>query len=224
MKKEISQINGKFYEKYPVIMCPTEKYSEIWKESRRGSTYLFEPKQTSLDLIRGGYIAQYLYVLSNKEIEDMNVVDSTHCIFFSWQYGGSYDYENPCLAGKDIGRIRTTGKYYEIIATNDESLKLPRLSSEFLKKFCELNGIWEVLVEYEEIVDIEHGVVGELVNHIHKLRVALDNTITIKPVQEEKLYNRNEVENLLFKYAEEHALTSTKGEIDEFNKWIKENL
>lgn len=37
-------------------------------------------------------------------------------------------------------------------------------------------------------------------------------------------YDRDKIENLLFKFAEDHALTSTKGEIDEFNEWIKQNL
>ena len=36
-------------------------------------------------------------------------------------------------------------------------------------------------------------------------------------------YTREDLESILFQYAEDHALTSTKGEIDEFNKWI-ENL
>jgi len=56
-----------------------------------------------------------------------------------------------------------------------------------------------------------------------KLKVDEHNTITIHPIKNS--WSREEVESLLFKYAEdEHAWFSTKGEADQFNNWIKENL
>jgi hypothetical protein len=39
-----------------------------------------------------------------------------------------------------------------------------------------------------------------------------------------RLYTREEVESLLFNLAEHYTMTSTKGEIEDFNNWIEENL
>ena len=44
-----------------------------------------------------------------------------------------------------------------------------------------------------------------------------------KKINKEKMYSREEVETLLFKYAEEnHAWFSSRGEIDQFNDWCEE--
>jgi|LakMenE18May11ns_1017448.scaffolds.fasta_scaffold9958902_25 hypothetical protein len=41
--------------------------------------------------------------------------------------------------------------------------------------------------------------------------------------QAERMYSEEEVENILFRYAEEeHAWFSCKSEIDSFNEWLKQ--
>jgi hypothetical protein len=57
-----------------------------------------------------------------------------------------------------------------------------------------------------------------------KHKVNQDNTVNITSVQK-KMYSKEEVESLLYKYAdEEHAQFSSKFFIETFNNWIKENL
>ena len=101
---------------------------------------------------------------------------------------------------------------FKIVATTDESLSLictcgaikkvptglciecgkfintsiPRPSNEFLKKYCELGGIDEVLVEYIEYVNkIGSCSSGEgVVNGTNQyIKVAPDNTISIYPIK-----------------------------------------
>ena len=91
--------------------------------------------------------------------------------------------------GKDFNEQKSYRK--KIIATTNEELliedwyesidlgmqckyiSLPKPSNEFLEKFCELGGIDKVLVEYEEL----YKGLKEI-----KLKIALDNTITIYPL------------------------------------------
>jgi hypothetical protein len=54
-----------------------------------------------------------------------------------------------------------------------------------------------------------------------KHKVNQDNTVNITSVQK-KMYSKEEVESLLYKYAdEEHAQFSSKFFIETFNNWIK---
>lgn len=230
MKKEIHQVDGKFYEKCEVVKLPTENHSDLWKS--KFNNYLFEPRQTPLDLIHGGYIAHHLYILSNEEIK---VGD--------WVYN-SID-KNVVQILQDVRHLCKTDK--KIIATTDESLyynrkqlfdnnlldkdfqrfykQLPRPSNEFIKKFCELDGIWEVVVEYENIYDNWKDQFTGIAPIGKNIKVAPDNTITIKPVQE-KLYTRDEVVSQLTGIVEAIAknpkcLISTKLIVQD---WIKQNL
>lgn len=112
------------------------------------------------------------------------------------------------------------------------NMQLPRPSNEFLSKFCKLGGIDKVLVEMEEI-NFDASVFGgksEILSipFLQQIKVASDNTITCKPVQEEKkTWNKAEVEvlcrnafmrkdvgkGLPFDYTDTSC-----------DKWIKENL
>lgn len=141
----------------------------------------------------------------------------------------------------------------KIIATTDKSLKikdfpdldnsatrgLPTFKQSFLEKYCRVGGIDEVMVEYEQWTELlkYNGI-----NYVHnqwtkkiplnsvcgefeyRLKVNKDKTINTFSVNK-KLYTREEIESILFKYAEEeHAWFSSKSETDSFNNWIKENL
>lgn len=48
--------------------------------------------------------------------------------------------------------------------------------------------------------------------------------IVITTVYGDETKTKQDIENILFQFAEENALTSTNNEIKEFNKWVKENL
>lgn len=126
-------------------------------------------------------------------------------------------------------------KHQKIIATTDESLQictgreamssiltyspLPRPSNTFLKKYCELGGIDKVLVAYLE----SWGSIGKG-KEIHlDIRVASDNTITIKPIKDS--WSREEVIELLRQY-NAHIINTNDEALGpyQFNYWIKENL
>lgn len=131
----------------------------------------------------------------------------------------------------------------KIIATTDKSLKsnispylfknggacksknfyLPQPSQAFIQKYCEQGGIDKVLVEYEKEINYIAYYDEDNCKPIFKIKTNSHNTITIKRLKDS--YTREEVESLLFQYAEdEHAWFSCKSEIDSFNNWIKKNL
>lgn len=137
--------------------------------------------------------------------------------------------------------IKTDTGYQPIISSTDESLKilshfksnpnntgsnaimksLPRPSNDFLKKYCELGGIDEVLVEYELVEVRGNGIdLGE--KDYYKLKVAPDNTITIKPFKDS--WSREEVILLLDKFVQDLNQRKSGHTIEFKENWIKENL
>jgi len=92
---------------------------------------------------------------------------------------------------------------------------LPKPSDDFIKEFCEKGGIWEVMVEYECICDIN--------TPMYKLKVNVDNTINIHPVKES--WNREEVVSLCTKaWKQGHFGGQVEGRFVEIEEWIKENF
>lgn len=104
----------------------------------------------------------------------------------------------------------------KVIATTNENLNLPRPSKEFIIKFAKKNGnISEILVEYETLKRVESSTNYELDDIINEngeriasvdrfelfklttLKVAKDNTITIRKIKSE--FTREEVLILLEK-------------------------
>ncbi|AGO47892.1 hypothetical protein Phi40:1_gp027 [Cellulophaga phage phi40:1] len=113
---------------------------------------------------------------------------------------------------------------------------LPSPPQEFIKKYCELGGIDEVLIEYEfdeynTRLNFKNKGLGYWTpsfseNNIYKLKVDLVyNTITIKFV-EEKTYSRSELQVL--KSDIQHLCTWYQGrDVDRcvrLENWVKENL
>lgn len=115
---------------------------------------------------------------------------------------------------------------------------LPRPSDDFIKAFVKAQGkgFDKVLVEYQAYHGIKTSIAE--VNAIsgddsmnwqgrndlrdYKIKVSPDNTITIKPIQEEKTsWNREEVVEILKKFDIE--MGDTHGPTTR-NKWIEENL
>lgn len=90
---------------------------------------------------------------------------------------------------------------------------LPRPSNEFLQKYCELGGVYEVFVDcYDiDVVDENTGYVIE-----KPIKVASDNTIIIHLIKDS--WNREEVRALLIRL---HEQSPDRWEL---NNWIQENL
>lgn len=121
----------------------------------------------------------------------------------------------------------------KIIATTDESLtvdyydgaynelnkqSLPRPSNEFLRKYCGLGGIEEVLVEYEYNHDNTVPYPKKVEGEMYKLKVAPDNTIMIKSIKDS--WNREEVVKLIKEFHKcvcDHPSRNV-------NNWIEKNL
>jgi hypothetical protein len=121
--------------------------------------------------------------------------------------------ESTVVAKDKIGFNRFSHQGYDcfkIIATTDKSLELPTVSDYFIAYYIEAYNrakpITDILVEYENDI----------------LKIHSNNSIFAKNPKDS--WSREEIEVLLFKYAEENALTSTKSEIDDFNQWIENNL
>lgn len=104
---------------------------------------------------------------------------------------------------------------------------LPQPSKAFIEKYCKVSGIDEVMIEYESKYNIRRkqnpNFIGDALSEDrikNILKVNSHNEITIYPIKNS--WNREEVSNLIKKYAlEEHIISSTS---DILNIWIKENL
>jgi len=92
----------------------------------------------------------------------------------------------------------------KIIASTDPSLNLPRPSDSFIKKYCELGGFDNVMVEYEQVYEdqLEGGVFVPR-SAGYRLKVAPDNTISIKGVK--NMWNREDIKKLVMKFGMEDA-------------------
>lgn len=186
---------------------------------------------------------QHIYALSDEEIKEGD-----------WYYN---------LKSKTIHNTKDKVHYFvnntkytdhkKIIATTDESLRtftglvsthvgnsLPRPSDSFIKKYCELGGIDEVMVEYENYHGINTSIAE--VNTIsgdgslnwqgrndlrdYKLKIAPDNTITIRSIKDS--YSRKELIEFIKKFKKDYdeaLFYSEEAHIElSEDKWIEENL
>lgn len=215
--------------KINIVMLPTEDTkSKVWRNNSTDNLFYFE--KTPMVVIRNTYTPQHLYFLSDEEIKVGDYVIDDTGLF------GPVEREDVLINPK------------KIIATTDESLftladcpvrganssvkyVLPRPANEFLKKYCESGGIDECLVEYE---DISYPNLEEEIPQPkkYKLKVVPYNTINVSFI-EEKMYSREEVENLIRNaVAESHDWSGENNNIHSIgiiekrflNDWIKENL
>lgn len=218
------------YKKHKVVMLPTET-SSIVKVTETGQ--LFFAKDIQYVTQKSSYykelyqIPQHLYILSDEEIKTNMWEKYPIGTWFYSPIRGDVSQLQPKEIGYDPGG-------WIVIASTDKSLgwseetkclpslpnQMPRPSDSFIKKYCELGGIDEVMVEYEEkecqysdcartICDCSHA---ELI-----MKVAPDNTITIKEIKDS--WNKEEVISLL----QEYRLYGPS-DIGGFNEWIKQEL
>lgn len=196
MTKDYIQIEGKFYQECEVIMLPVEKYitgfHNLWK---KGNKLFYKegegfPYGTSRGMYLTGYKPQYLYFLSNEEIKDGDW-------YMYWLISEEKEYKIAQCRGGILPKCPKA----KIIATTDKELRItkeyrpeafqhikyPRPSNEFLRVYCEKDGIDKVLVEVEKVTgycDDNYPMTSTGDIWVpNKLKIAPDNTITIKPIE-----------------------------------------
>jgi hypothetical protein len=186
MKDELIQISGKAYQKCKVVMLPTEKASKLYI----AGGILFNYEKEREDGI-GNCQNQHLYILSDEEIKEGEDLIKGEWYINTFR-GASKPFQNDNLGNN--------GYLKKIIATTDSEVKihvgtcfsmeelfkpLPRLSDDFIKAYVKAQGkgFDKVLVETcSNWKNVERGNPDKYLGE--KIKVASDNTITIKPFQE----------------------------------------
>ena len=204
MNDKLTVIGSKFYQQCEVIMLPTKE--QRWNNGHddRYECYSFVDKKLySRQSNAYNWSLSHLYILSSEEIKegDLCLIDNNVGQSKGYQVlqCKKIDIDNGWYYFKDFktGRckkiIATTDKYLSIKKPSEQSPNrekfLPRPSDDFIKAFVEKQGkIDKILIEYQRPVHYS----GEYFEN--KLKVSPDNTITIKPIQEEKTsWSRKEV-------------------------------
>lgn len=241
MKNSLTEIDGKFYQKCKVVMLPTEKKSSIFEWTGTTKKQLDLTHKTNTYFPKTNF--KHLYFLLEEEIKigDWYIVTLVNMEnVYTTVVEQAKSFQDVWINNESVISTRHKDNCKKIIASTDESLDsgrirlnqnsgqyeltsiLPRPSNEFLQTYCKANGkIDEALVEctnHEE----QTGEIGHCDAELEMyLKVAPDNTITIKPVKE-KMYRREEVIKLLENYREFGGINPVLRHY--FDRWISENL
>jgi len=174
-----------------VIMLPTK--NELWKvndEHADRFEFLFYDIKKKILYSRNSnalnWSISHLYIISDEEIKEGD-----------WYYNSSSKTIHQSNGIEIFDYRKDKQVNWKIIASTNSELKeenvlcndipLPRPSDDFLKAFVKAQGkIDKVLVEYfEQIPDWEDDLLTPEYETV--LKVVRDNTITIKPIQKEKI-------------------------------------
>ena len=196
------------YQECNVVMLPTKQYN------REGILVVREHDNKLMmhtDKVEFHGQNQHLYITNpNEEIKE-----------------GDWFYDKYANQVFQVNEHHVIAKWWcKIIATTDESLGLPQIPIDFIKQYCELNGINKVLVWYDITYGDEVGHPmhwGQIEKRKSKLIISSDNTILIKPIKDS--WSREEVIELLRQY-NAHIINTNDEALGpyQFNYWIKENL
>ena len=164
------------------------------------------------------YPAQHLYITTDEEIKEgdwylMNMKYPTQSASGEVEKG-NYDNCRKIIATTDP-RLYTTCTCALKDSHGIECGPLPQIPQSFIEDYCKAGGIDKVMVEYEEWTTMYRGMAN------YKLKTDSNNCIIIHPV-EEKVYSREEVEDLIHKFNMEQA--GFPWVLNDTLKWIKENL
>lgn len=209
------------FKKAQVVMLSTNKSKLILNEVQN-KLILADVETTNYN--PSGRLTKHLYIVNDDEAKEDDYIITTSnarsSILVDLLPEYIYVILNRVKTISTVNNIKSIVTYdneilpielnKKVIATTDKSLKLPTVSDAFIayyiKKYNNQKPITDVLVEYENDI----------------LKIHSNNSIFAKNPKDS--WSREEIEVLLFKYAEENALTSTKSEIDDFNQWIENNL
>jgi len=178
-------------------MLPTEERTDVlvntYKKDELVALDEKEYEENIGKLKERGFEYQHLYFTSDEEIKEED-----------WYIDDKNVIRQSITSDKDHWKTRPD--YKKIIATTDRSLLkpyteqtlndvaiLPQPSKAFIKKYCELGGIDEVMIEYIKYAEALNG--KSLTPHnIYKLKINSHNKITIHPVKDS--WSEEEVKEL----------------------------
>lgn len=256
MNDKVIQIGGKSYKKCDVVMLPTDKASIIALNTHNNqlilATSLLQSKKEDAIQMQHLYILSDEKIKEG----DWCLIDNNVGMRTGYQIkqcleadipNGEYTFKD------DDNELFTTGRCEKIIATTDSDLgryiggksitdweSLPKPSDDFIKALVKAQSkINEVLVEYEDKGEMVADTGGRMLMGWYdgdnlprkwqsnfQLKVAKDNTITIKPFEEKTSWNRDELIIILNKFGNNiyGEYIRNKTMLDFVHKWIEENL
>ena len=249
MNDKLIQIGGKSYKECEIIMLATEKAQlNALCLTASSKLILLDGKDWETVNNVAGFRPQHLYILSSEEIKEGEYYYDVrrNNIGKRESHSGSlnnYNYYKKIIATTDesleiackVECHDCNGKGEQIMPYKDngevcsrcsgtglEDNEKPflRPSDDFLKAFVKAQGkIDKVLVEYVDWCDYDNEI--GLDKPDLRLKVAPDNTITIKPIQEEKVsWNKEEIIQLIVNAI--YYGIDTNGNLSD--KWIEQNL
>ena len=117
----------------------------------------------------------------------------------------------------------------KIVATTDKSLGLPEPSQAFIQKYCELGGIEEVDLEYDEIEIYSNKGTSNIPSRFSyyqgvttKIKTDSHNIITIHSIKDS--WSREEVIDVVFKYNNLKFGTGKDSACERVMDWLNKNL
>ena len=249
MNDKLIQIGGKSYKECEIIMLATEKAQlNALCLTASSKLILLDGKDWETVNNVAGFRPQQLDILASEEIKEGEYYYDVrrNNIGKRESHSGSlnnYNYYKKIIATTDesleiackVECHDCNGKGEQIMPYKDngevcsrcsgtglEDNEKPflRPSDDFLKAFVKAQGkIDKVLVEYVDWCDYDNEI--GLDKPDLRLKVAPDNTITIKPIQEEKVsWNKEEIIQLIVNTI--YYGVDTNGNLSD--KWIEQNL
>lgn len=209
MNNDLVQVDGKFYKKHQVIMLPVEKGTtdHLWLDLKE-TNKLYKGRTEK----EGKWQRQHLYITSDKEIKKGDWFVRGYRLLQATFNFGPVDNNNINIDKKILA---TTNSSLCITKQNGNLgqaiILLNRPSDAFIQKYIEEynkgNVITDVMVEYEM------NKYPDLHNVKEDLKVAPDNTITIKSVPE----SWDDIYLKWYQQAEEGV------DVTYFKAWLKQN-
>lgn len=169
-----------------------------------------------------------LYIISNDEIKegDWKYNSKINCIVKHNRKNKDLpdELKKPSSWCKKIIATTDNSLNTQVLNNNTKEINLyPQPSQQFIEKYIESYNkdevITDVLVEYEaNYINWKHDDKIEALIDTLELKTDNLNTISIKPIKDS--WNREEVENILYKHTE----MMLSGYRDTLDNWIKEYL
>jgi len=228
-----------------VVIIPTDKASCIHRNKVKTDsgyeyrlTYHETPSKCKNDGLLSGN--QHLYITTDEDFMSGEWVLFSDVVMIAKSFDDRvvYDGEGNSFMKYDCKKIIATtdpklrsDSLIEDPARPEDNLLIrkgiPKIPQSLIESYCK-NPVDKVMIEYTLPDKIKNalivGNISRALDSDYIPKLTSNNEIIIHPI-EEKMYTREEVESILFNYAsEEHAMDSSKQDIEAFNRWVKETL
>ena len=218
--------------KVEMVMWPTKDTHESWSlllSEQLGTLSYYKISEIALKS-DNTIQKQYLYATVSQDVD--NIKEGDWAMYLEQATKDKPDKNAEPYLVTNIEEVHWNDR--KIIATTDPKLNrelegargetvtdiFPQLSQTSIKEYVS-NPDGEFEVEYE-VEEYTSG--GHQYTKTPTLKLNQYNEVGITSV-EKKMYSEEEVESILYQYAEdEHGCFSSKSEIESFNNWIEENL